>query len=264
MVDGHVHTPYCPHGSADAMASYCEEAIKQGITQLSFTEHAPLPEGFKDPTPAQDSAMRWDDVPAYFATIKQLKSDYAKSLRILAGLEVDYIVGFEKETTAMLNELGPCLEDSILSVHFLQTANGYHCLDYSADGFWSLAEKIGGVDALYRLYYQTVQLSIDASLGSFKPKRIGHMTLCRKYQLRYPASQSFTTEWMRILKEVRAQNLELDYNGAGVIKPDCQETYPPLFMAKKAREMGIPLIYGSDAHTVSGLKSGYDALLPNF
>ncbi|UTR05318.1 histidinol-phosphatase HisJ [Alkalihalobacillus sp. LMS6] len=262
--DGHVHSPYCPHGSNDTMAAYCEEAIKKGIKQLTFTEHAPLPSTFVDPTPEQDSAMPIHDVSAYFSAIEQLKKEYAGSLRILTGMEVDYIAGYEEETKELLNEFGPHLEDSILSVHFLQTDSAYTCMDFSSDAFASLANKLGSIDAVYKLYYQTVFRSLKANLGKYKPKRIGHMTLCRKYQRRYPASHFFEQEWMEILNEVQAQGLELDYNGAGMNKPDCLETYPPLPIARVAKKMSIPLIYGSDAHTVSGLQSGQTALLPSY
>jgi histidinol-phosphatase (PHP family) len=63
--DFHVHTNYCPHGSEDKMELYVQAAIKKGLRFLSFTEHAPLPSGFIDPAPGRDSAMQWENVPAY-------------------------------------------------------------------------------------------------------------------------------------------------------------------------------------------------------
>ncbi|HHY21833.1 MAG TPA: PHP domain-containing protein, partial [Bacilli bacterium] len=54
--DGHVHTPFCPHGSKDELEEYVLRAIELGLTGLTFTEHAPLPLSFEDPTPEQDSA----------------------------------------------------------------------------------------------------------------------------------------------------------------------------------------------------------------
>ena len=36
---------------------YIEKALSLGIKEISFTEHAPLPEGFMDTTPEKDSAM---------------------------------------------------------------------------------------------------------------------------------------------------------------------------------------------------------------
>ena len=55
--DGHIHTPYCPHGTNDTFHDYVETALGLGFEEITFTEHAPLPKGFNDPTPAKDSGM---------------------------------------------------------------------------------------------------------------------------------------------------------------------------------------------------------------
>ena len=39
--DAHIHSPFCPHGTKDAFELYIEKAIKNGFTDISFTEHAP-------------------------------------------------------------------------------------------------------------------------------------------------------------------------------------------------------------------------------
>ena len=57
MKDGHIHTPYCPHGTDDKFEQYVEKAIKVGLDEISFTEHFPLPKGFTDPAPNNDSSI---------------------------------------------------------------------------------------------------------------------------------------------------------------------------------------------------------------
>lgn len=258
--DGHIHTPFCPHGSLDSMASYCEQAIAHGIETITFAEHAPLPASFSDPTPAKDSAMKQDKLPYYFDQINQLKKEYAKKLDILTGLEVDYIIGYEHETKDFLNEVGPFLDDSILSVHFLLIDDFYYCIDYSPELFGEMAKRLGTIDHLYKKYYETVLSSINADLGSYKPNRIGHMTLCHKFQKRFPVKSSFQHDIDLILEAIKVKQMELDYNGAGVIKPDCGETYPPSHIAEAARKKGIQLVYGSDAHSTVALLSGAEYL----
>ena len=34
--DGHVHSPYCPHGSNDSFEKYITEAITKGIKEITF------------------------------------------------------------------------------------------------------------------------------------------------------------------------------------------------------------------------------------
>jgi histidinol-phosphatase (PHP family) len=261
MRDGHVHSKFCPHGSNDTFQTYIEHAMELGITEISFTEHAPLPVGFIDPTPLQDSAMKMEDLPIYLEELAILRDKYKGKITIHTGLEVDFIEGFESETTAFLNKYGSYLSDSILSVHFLKHEGKYDCLDYSPDVFGDMIKRYGGIEKVYECYYQTLLLSIRSNLGSYKPKRIGHMTLVNKFQKKYPCPVSFNKEIRNILKEVKERDYELDYNGAGTAKPLCREPYPPTAIANQAIQFNITMVYGSDAHQAKELFQGYEQLL---
>ncbi|OKL38339.1 histidinol-phosphatase HisJ [Domibacillus mangrovi] len=258
--DGHIHTTYCPHGSKDSLNQYIERAIECGFTDITFTEHAPLPKNFIDPAPEWDSAMDWNDLEPYLKDVEAAKKQYKASIRIRTGLEVDFIQGFERETTHLLNEYGSYLDDSILSVHFLRHADRYYCVDFSEDEFRLIAERFGSVEAVYTSYYDTLLQSVEANLGAFKPERIGHITLVHKFQRMYPCHVSFDDRIMAILQAVKKNGYSLDYNGAGTVKPLCLESYPPEHIAHSARSLGIPLIYGSDAHTAAGIGQGFDKI----
>ncbi len=259
-VDGHIHTPFCPHGSNDTFDQYIQRAISLNYTQITFTEHAPLPHGFIDTTPDKDSGMKESDLLAYFEELASLKEKYKNKISILSGLEVDYIEGYEKETTEFLNKYGSFLDDSILSVHFLVHNGKWDCLDFSPETFHSMINYYGSVDSIYERYYQTVLSSIQSDLGPYKPKRIGHMTLVKKFQKLYPPTKDFSVEIQSILKEIATNKLELDYNGAGLIKPYCGESYPPEDIIKQAHSLNIQTVYGSDAHHANGLDQGRDSL----
>lgn len=255
-VDGHVHTPFCPHGSKDSFEMYVEMAMSLNYRAITFTEHAPLPEGFSDTTPDQDSGMNPYLLTEYFDTLDMLKEKYKDQILIRSGLEVDYIEGFESETREFLSTYGPRMDDGILSVHFLQHDGKWDCLDFSHDVFGSMVDDYGSVDAVYARYYKTVLKSIRADLSVYKPKRIGHITLVKKFQKLFPASHSFSDDISAILREMADRGLELDYNGAGFVKPHCGESYPPLNIVKEARALGIKTVYGSDAHEAKGLDQG--------
>jgi histidinol-phosphatase (PHP family) len=258
--DGHIHTPYCPHGTADKISEYTERAIKMGYQEITFTEHAPLPKGFVDPTPNRDSAMSWDSLENYINEIQTVKREYQAKIKVNIGFEVDFIECYEAETKQFLNEVGPKLDDAILSVHFLKLGSEYDCVDYSPDGFKQMITRYGSVDEIYRKYYETVESSINADLGFFKPKRIGHMTLVKKFQRKYPAAQSFKKEVLQLLNLIKEKGYELDYNGAGTTKPLCRETYPPQWVVEEAKKLGVPFVYGSDAHQVKELGQGRDSI----
>ncbi|MFC7373361.1 histidinol-phosphatase HisJ [Fictibacillus iocasae] len=259
--DGHVHTPFCPHGSSDTLNEYAERALSLGYSGITFTEHAPLPYGFTDPVPESDSAMKREDLPRYFQALKEIKQEFKGRLQIFTGLEVDFIEGFEKETDAFLTDVQDYLDDAILSVHFLQHKGKYWCMDYSEDLFGEMASVFGSVDDIYAAYYKTVKDSVQFRFSSFQPRRIGHITLARKFHKRYPAQRTFAEDILFILEEIKARDYQLDYNGAGTVKPNCQEPYPSDWVVQEAAKRKIPLVYGSDAHTAAGLHQGFSELL---
>jgi histidinol-phosphatase (PHP family) len=254
--DGHIHTPFCPHGSKDAFDEYIERALSLGFAELTFTEHAPLPDGFTDTAPARDSAMQAEELGAYFEEISRVKAFYKNKIKINAGLEVDFIEGFEKETADFLAKTGHLLDDSILSVHFLYHDGQYDCADYSPELFASMISRYGSAKSVYKKYYETVRRSITADLGPFKPKRIGHISLIHKFQKKYPAGFEDKQEISDILQLMKLHGCSLDCNGAGTAKPLCREPYPPEWAVLQAKSLGIPLVYGSDAHQAKELGQG--------
>jgi histidinol-phosphatase (PHP family) len=258
--DGHIHTPFCPHGSDDSFELYIKKAIIYGFEEITFTEHAPLPPSFTDPTPEQDSGMDIKNLLDYFRQLEQLKEKYKSEIKINIGLEVDYIVGYEEETCLFLNEYGKYLDDAILSVHFLKHNNTYYCIDFSKDVYLEFASQVGGIQAMYNQYYSTVLQSIDADLGPYKPKRIGHPTLIHKFQLAHNEEIDDQQQIETILMHMKKNNFELDLNSAGMSKPFCKETYPPGPAITFAKSIQLPIIFGSDAHTAKDLHQYYDAV----
>jgi histidinol-phosphatase (PHP family) len=243
------------------LEEYVERLVSLGFREITFTEHAPLPEGFNDPTPEKDSGMKFADLENYFSDVESIKKKYKSRIIINTGLEVDFIEGFEEKTKEFLNEWGKRLDDAILSVHFLKNRQTYDCLDYSPDTFEKMIGQYGAVEKVYEKYYATLLKSVLCDLGPFKPKRIGHITLVRKFQRKFPCSYEFNKDILQILQAIKEKGYELDYNGAGTAKPLCKEPYPPLWVAEEAKSLGIPLIYGSDAHQVKDLNQGIKEML---
>ena len=257
-IDGHIHSPFCPHGSTDSFEQYIEKAIQHGFSSITFTEHAPLPSSFIDPTPDQDSGMSLQTCIKYIETLQTLKQQYANRITIKIGLEVDYIVGYEEETRSILNTFGPQLDDSILSVHFLPLNDSYTCIDYSKDVYLQFAHAVGGAKNMYDLYYATVLQSIHADLGPYKPTRIGHPTLIHKFQLALSEQIDDEQNVKGILQAIYDAQYELDFNSAGLSKPYCKEPYPPLSYLPFIETIGLQKVFGSDAHTASDLHQHYD------
>ena len=79
--DGHVHSPYCPHGSLDTFDMYIERALLNGISEITFTEHMPLTLK-KDPSPRNNSAMDEETLIKYLKAVKEIKDKYKDKIKI--------------------------------------------------------------------------------------------------------------------------------------------------------------------------------------
>lgn len=259
--DGHIHTPFCPHGSLDSMESYVKKAIEIGLEEISFTEHAPLPDSFQDPAPTKDSSMKIEDVPRYIENGKKIKENYAKQIKINIGFEVDFIAKYQEDTREFLEKWGKDIDDAILSVHMIPINDEYICMDYSAEEFGRLVKEAGSVKNVYDRYFQQVEDSILADLGQYKPNRIGHISLVQKFQKKFPVPGDFTDTILHLLNKIKEQNMELDANSAGWYKPDCLESYPPLDYIRKASQMNISIVPGSDSHQAKDLARGFNHFL---
>lgn len=259
--DFHIHTNFCPHGTKDTMEDYIHNAICLGVPEISFTEHAPLPKNFKDPAPKKDSAMRWEDIDTYISEGKRLKEKYRNDLIINIGFEVDFIEGYEREITDFLNEYGEVIDDAILSVHMLKAPDhSYVCLDYSAEEFSRIVSLFGGIDHVYQAYYRAVLLAVETPLGSYKPQRIGHLTLIEKFNALFKPHLDFSTKIDLVLQAIKKNKLNLDLNTAGLFKTYCKTLYPNPDVINRALELNIKFVPGSDSHSSDTIARGFNQL----
>jgi histidinol-phosphatase (PHP family) len=256
--DGHIHSPYCPHGTKDRFEEYVKKALERGMEEISFTEHMPLPKGFIDEKIILESAPTEDSFTKYLMELDQVKKRYENKIKINIGTEVDYIEGLEKQTRSLLYKYGMNIEDSILSVHFLKIDDKYYCMDYSKETFGEIVNIVGSVENLYNMYFETLLKSIRADIGIFKPRRIGHSTLVRIFNKEYPLEYGNKELLEEIVKEIKEGNYEIDHNTAGLRKQFCKEEYPSGILMELIKKYNITEIYGSDAHTASDVAAGFN------
>ncbi|KRN28552.1 histidinol-phosphatase HisJ [Liquorilactobacillus mali] len=266
--DGHTHTELCPHGSGDSTAEMIEKAIELGFSEYCITEHAPLPKRFASEFRGsieglETASLEWSQLDDYFKLCANLQKKYGDVINIKVGFEVDYLPGFEKEIKQFLDEYGAQTQENILSVHFMKgTDNGFWCVDYDtvefADGF---SNFLADPRNLYHRYLELIQQAVSANLGKYAPQRIGHMNLIKKYQDYFELPAKFDANNLElitgILNNIKRQKRELDFNTAGLYKPYCNEVYPGSQIIQMACEKKIPLVFGSDAHSIAEVGHGY-------
>ncbi|WP_125568751.1 histidinol-phosphatase HisJ [Companilactobacillus insicii] len=267
LLDGHTHTEFCPHGSGEPAEKMVLRAIQLGMKKYCITDHAPLPNDFKNvyagnPAGFSTGAMSLTDLPYYMKEAKRLQDKYKSELKISIGFEVDYLERFEDWTRDFLNEYGPQTQESILSVHFMEgKGHKQWCIDYDTDTYLEGFEQyLDNPQHIFNHYYETVKKSIEADLGDYRPQRIGHMSLVKKFQDYFHLNEEYDELnqhlIIEILKEIKNQNRELDLNLSGLYKPFCNDFYPGKQIIQIAKKLEIPMIYGSDAHNIMAVGRG--------
>lgn len=269
--DGHTHTQFSHHGATDEVATYIERAIQLGFDTYVITEHAPLPLEFVAQAPdnlrdyVQASAMTFAQADQYFARVQALQQQYADRIKVKIGLEVDYLVGFEQQTQAMINRYADVLEEIVLSVHFMPDHLGTL---RGIDGVPTMMERDFlahmSVDEMDARYFDTVLKSVEWAMDGPATTRIGHLTLLRKFARYFDLpdfSQDNRQKITTILKAMRAKGYELDANAAGFFKEFATDMYPDVQTLKLAQSLNIPIVYGSDAHSVDDVGRGYETVM---
>ncbi|WP_054725599.1 histidinol-phosphatase HisJ [Paucilactobacillus hokkaidonensis] len=259
--DGHTHTEFCPHGSGDKCEVMIQKAIKMGFQEYSITEHAPLPPQLSsnyNGTQAglATASITLEQVPHYLDFATKLQQQYRSQIKINVGFEVDYFADYERWTREFLDQYGNQTQDNILSVHFMPGIDGkYWCLDYNTDDFeQGFKNLIAQPQNLFQKFLRLELSAAQANLGQYKPQRLGHLTLIRKYQDYFGLSQEFNADNQEIINKIlmslKQQDGQLDLNTAGLYKEYCNQVYPDDWISERAQKMSVPLVFGSDAHSI--------------
>ena len=125
----------------------------------------------------------------------------------------------------------------------------YYCMDFSSEEFEKIVNLLGSIESVYNLYYDTLIKAVNADLGEYKPKRIGHLNLVRKYNKKFPYDYSKNKKLEELVKLISEKEYELDYNVAGLFKEDCGEVYISGYLAELIKKYNVRVVLGSDSHS---------------
>ena len=169
----HTHTTWCD--GKDSPEAVVLAAIEKGLGAIGFSSHAMLPE---DDTPW---VLTPEKAPRYAAEIRALAKKYEGRIRILCGVEADYVPGGATPDRRAYAAISP---DYIIgSVHFVVAPDGARVsVDESPE---SLADGIrrhfgGDAEAYLHAYFAQVRemlLSCDFDVHATSMSS-GIWTLC--------------------------------------------------------------------------------------
>ena len=178
MFDLHMHTIFSD--GRNTPEEMVQEAVRQGLETVGISDHSS-----GDPC-----GMKMETVPEYKAEIKRLKEKYAGRIRVLCGLERDFLTDDFSE-----------YDYTIGSVHWLPMPDGHHVsIDWTAEKLREGADRYFGGDmyALAEAYYETEARVADVT----KCDIIGHFDLVTKFIEKDPAFDKQSVRTCAALKDI--------------------------------------------------------------
>ncbi|MBF0478205.1 MAG: histidinol-phosphatase HisJ [Candidatus Omnitrophica bacterium] len=234
--DYHIHTALCGHANGEPF-EYVEQAIKIGLKEIGFSDHAPLV-AFDDPTVSMD----YNELPQYHRLIEEVRQKYQDKIIIKVGIEADFFPGYTDKTRDILNAYP---YDYVLgSVHYMEKW-GFD--DPIQRQIWDERD----VNEVYREYYHLLRASAQSGLFDI----IAHVDLVKKFGHR--ATDNLTEEIIKTAKVFKEANVAIEINTSGLRKP-AKEIYPALWTLEIYAKAGVPIVFGSDSHTPDQVAKDFD------
>lgn len=232
-LDYHIHTPLCGHARGRP-EEYLREAVRRGLSEIGFADHAPLPEEARRhvrlSVPFETIAMPWERLASYVRIVERLRRTSPIPVRL--GLETDYVPYSRRFVTAVLEHPFDYL---IGSVHFVDHWG------FDQEEFLFEQERYG-FGRLMRRYLELVTEMASTRLFDVA----GHLDLPKKFG-RKP-DRRFDAAFRRALKAVKLAGMAVELNTSGWDRP-AAEAYPSEALLRLCHELDIPVTLGSDAHS---------------
>jgi histidinol-phosphatase (PHP family) len=253
-----------------------EEAIRQGLTTIGFSEHSPLP--FDN-----NFSIKSADMPHYVAEIAQLKEEFKDRIDIYCALEADYLTGVS-EPFAMTKEKYH-LDYLIGGVHLvidsaLRQAQGSAKVEVvepvetptiSADEIWFIDGPKWEVydEGLQKFFDGDIRRAVrrffDQSNEMIENEQfdiIAHFDKIKMHNRDWYFHED--EPWYRrlaleTLDLIRQKDLVMEINTRGIYKKRYNGFYPSPWLMEEACKMGVPVLISADAHHFSEITLEFEA-----
>lgn len=237
---------FCNHAQ-NTLEEMVRAYIDHGYAWVGITEHMPpcadeflYPEEHRAGLTAALMERRFD---GYMAEARRLQRAYADRIEILVGFETEATTGAIDFARQLMARHAP--DYVVGSVHHIADIP----FDYSADMYSRAVAAAGGIKELYCRYFDRQHDLIER----LEPQVVGHFDLIRLFDPRYRRHLMLPDVQARIRRNltlIRQLDLILDYNVAS-LKKGATEPYLSRTILEQALELGIPVVPGDDAHSVS-------------
>ncbi len=240
-VNFHTHSAF-DDGNV-VLEEYVKEALKQDVAILGFSSHNPLPFSV-------DWVLKKEDYDKYCKTVRDLSEKYKDKIRILLGLEMDFLSNLDSFYREGIDL--SALDFLIGSIHFVNffgDDKGW-AIDESQEEFEKGLDEIysGNIKKVVEDYYKLIRSMLKLE----NPDIVAHLDLIK---MNNKDGKYFSEEekWYRAavldtLKAVAKSSSILEVNTGGIARGKTDSLYPSNWILEEAYNMRIPITLSSDAH----------------
>ena len=247
----HTHTTWCD--GKDSPRRVIQAAVAKGFDAIGFSSHAMLPES------DTDWVLTPEKAPRYAREVRSLAEEYNDHIRVLCGVEADYVPGGAKPDRATYAAIAP---DYIIgSLHWVVAEDGArvpvdHTPELLADGIRD--HFAGSAEAFVRAYFRQQRDMV----ANFDFDVVGHLDLVRKFNVKHPYFDE-NADWYReeigkTAAAVAKSGKLAEVNTGAISRGWLDDAYPSSEFRKMLREKGVKFILSADAHAADAIDCAFD------
>ncbi|WP_347712098.1 histidinol-phosphatase [uncultured Fretibacterium sp.] len=225
----HNHTTLCDGRSSPEEMVLA--AVAAGLTDLGFSAHSPAP--------FDAGSLRSEA--EYRRTILGLRERYAGTIRIVLGMEQDYLAPVARRSD---------YDFLIGSVHFLKVGGECLSVDWDEERFAALLAAGGGPESAIRAYYASVADMVRTQ----RPNVVGHFDLIGKFNADerfFREDEAYRRAALEALDVVIGSECVPELNASGFRWRG--RPYPDGFLLRRLREKNRLLTLQADCHDAQAL-----------
>ena len=239
--DYHVHTAFCD--GKNTSGEVANAAFRLGVDTLGFVAHSytDFDTGY---------CIKRESIGAYKQTIAELKKEYSGRMRILCGVEQDYLSA--PQTDGFDYVIG--------SVHYFEKDGRIFSVDKTAKEQKAAADELFGGDfyALAELYYSTVADVVNRTGADI----IGHFDLISKFnkggRLFDEGHPRYVAAWQCAADELLRTGKPFEVNTGAISRGYTSRPYPSRDMLLYILARGGNVVLNSDSHSADTVCFQFD------
>ncbi|MCK5416482.1 histidinol-phosphatase HisJ family protein [Candidatus Parcubacteria bacterium] len=260
FIDSHVHTHYS-HGDSEVY-KVIKDAIEKGLDGVGFAEHFHY-DFFNDlglPTIAgkEMNGIVFENFKIYYKTVERAREEYKDKIKILLGVEVDYLEAKKYEIKESL-DIRPFENDykeenpkRKFEFDFIMGAS--HFIGNPLKYFSDYRDK--GEDWMIEEYFQSIKDTIKSGLFDI----IAHPEI-----IKYFINKDFNyySQHIEDIVDLLVKyNVAIDLNTDYCLNKETKKfekhrLNPSIETLVLCKEKDIPLVIGSDAHSPSKMTNNF-------